>query len=136
MNRFAEMGDRVKLSETKGHAMCSEYAILSTYIAQKLGEPAHLIIGAAAEIDEDPKWREAHAYVWVDGINTIFDSVLTQCDKEYPALMKPTTPATLVTLEDGRDIEARRIGSNFSRFYGLEAGGFGVRMDHAPTPVK
>lgn len=69
-------------------------------------------------------------------MNSIFDSVLAQSENEYPALMKPTTLATLATLEDGKDIEAIRIGSNFSRIYGLEAGGFGVRMDHATAPVK
>lgn len=135
-NRFKEMGDRVKLSETKGNAMCSEYAILSTYIAQKIGEPAHLIVGAAAEAGDEHKWREAHAYVWVDGLGAVFDSVLAQGDNEYPALMKPTTPATLATLESGKDIEAKRIGSNFTRYYGLEAGGFGLRMDHGSPPVK
>lgn len=61
--RFSEMGDRVKLSETKGNAMCSEYAILSAYIAQKIGEPAHLVVGSAAEAHGKDKWREAHAYV-------------------------------------------------------------------------
>lgn len=134
--RFGEMGDRIKLSETRGNAMCSEYAILSTYIAQKIGEPAHLIVGATAEANDEQKWREAHAYVWVDGLNTIFDSVLTQGDSEYPALMKPSAPATLATLEVGKDIEAKRIGSNFTRFYGMEAGGFGIRMDHGSPQVK
>lgn len=134
--RFAEMGNKVKLSETKGNAMCSEYAILSTYIAQKIGEPAHLIIGSAAEDSDTDKWREAHAYVWNDRTNSVFDSVLAQSDNEYPALMRPTTPSTLNTLENGHDVQARRIGSNFTRFYGLEAGGFGVKMDRAPAPVK
>lgn len=131
-----EMGDHLKLSQSKGFAMCSEYAILSTYIAQKLGEPAHLIIGAAAEVDDELKWREAHAYIWTDSLNCIFDSVLAQGDNEYPALMKPSTPAILATLEEGKDVQAKRIGSKFSRIYGLEAGGFGVKMDHAPEPVK
>lgn len=135
-SRFSKIGDRVKLSETKGNAMCSEYAILSTYIAQKIGEPVHLIVGAAAEANDEHRWREAHAYVWIDGLNAVFDSVLTQGDSEYPALMKPTKPATLATLESGKDIKAKRIGSNFIRFYGLEAGGFGVRMDHGSPPVK
>lgn len=135
-NRLREMGDRVRLSDTKGHAMCSEYAILSAFIAQKIGEPAHLIVGSATESNDSDKWREAHAYVWVDGLNIIFDSILAQSDKEYPALMRPTTPATLATLEEGKDIIARRVGSDLLRYYGLEAGGFGVRMDIAPNSVK
>lgn len=134
--RFKERKDRLKLSETKGNAMCSEYAILSTYIAQKIGEPAHLVIGSATEAKDTSEWREAHAYVWIDGMNVIFDSVLAQNDNEYPALMIPTTPTTLATLEAGKDVKARRIGSNFARIYGLEAGGFGVIMDHASEIVR
>ncbi len=130
-NRFAEQGNRVKLSETKGYAMCSEYAILATYIAQKIGEPIHLIIGSAAEAGDRDKYRGAHAYVWVDSLNAAFDSVLTSSDTEYPAIMKPVRPATLSTLEEGKDIEAQRIGSNFVRFYGMQAGGFGVELDHS-----
>ena len=134
--RFDEMGNRVKLSETKGFAMCSEYAILATYIAQKIGEPVHLVIGSAVETHDEDKWREAHAYVWVDSLNAAFDCVLTSDDKEYPAIMKPVRPATLSTLEEGKDVEAQRIGSNFVRFYGMQAGGFGVEMDHSETHVE
>lgn len=50
--------------------------------------------------------------------------------------MKPVTTTTLATLEEGKDAQATRLGSDFTRFYGLEAGGFGVRMDHSPSPVK
>lgn len=134
--RLSELGDRIKLSETKGNAMCSEYAILSTYIAQKIGESAHLVIGAVAESADEGAWREAHAYTWVDGLDSVFDSVLAQSDDEYPAIMRPTSPASLATLEAGKDVEANRIGSTFTRYYGLEAGGFGVRMDHSPIQVK
>lgn len=135
--RFRALGDHIKLSETKDHAMCSEYAMLTTYIAQKIGEPAHLIVGAAIGNDED-KWREAHAYVWVDGLNAVFDTVQAQNDMEYPALMIPTTPATtLQTLEGGLDIEGKRLGTNFTAHYGLEAGGFGVKLAHkaVETPL-
>ncbi|MCL4354281.1 MAG: hypothetical protein M1444_03150 [Patescibacteria group bacterium] len=124
--RQRELGDKCKLSKMKGVAMCSEYAILSTYIAQKIGEPAHLIVGTVLTGDE--QWREAHAYGWVDGINAVFDSVQAQSDGEYPAMMMPTNPATLRTLEDGIDIEAKRIGSTTTATYGLEAGGFGATL--------
>lgn len=134
--RFDELGNRVKLSETKGYAMCSEYAILATYIAQKIGEPVHLVIGSAVEASDKDKWREAHAYVWVDSLNAPFDSVLASSDKEYPVIMKPVRPATLSTLEEGKDIEAQRIGSNFVRLYGIQAGGFGVEMDHLQTHIE
>ena len=127
--RFIEQQDRVKLSETKGFAMCSEYAILSAYMAQKIGEPAHVIIGASVT-GQDDQWREAHAFVWLDGLNAVFDSVQAQSDKEYPALMIPKTPVGFDVLEAGMDIEATRIGTNFSAHYGLEAGGFGVRSAH------
>jgi len=40
----SEDGEPVKLSAMKGMAICSEYATLETYIAQKIGEPAHLIL--------------------------------------------------------------------------------------------
>lgn len=121
-----ELGCKCKLSEMKGVAMCSEYAILSTYIAQKIGEPAHLVVGSVLTGDE--QWREAHAYGWVDGINAVFDSVQAQGDGEYPALMMPINPATLGTLEDGFDIEAKRIGSSTIATYGLEAGGFDAKL--------
>lgn len=129
MRRKAQMDkdDKVKLSEMKGTAMCSEYAILSAYIAQKIGEKVHLVVGSAVEAFDKDKWREAHAYVWVDDLKMAFDSVLAQQDNEFPALMTPKTPTTLARLEEGHDIEATRLGSNFSRYYGLEAGGFGVR---------
>ena len=129
MRRKAQMekDDKVKLSETKGNAMCSEYAILSAYIAQKIGEKVHLVVGSAVEASDKDKWRESHAYVWVDGLNMAFDSVLAQQDNEFPTLMTPKAPATLSSLEEGQDIEATRIGSTFTRYYGLEAGGFGVR---------
>lgn len=128
--RFNELGDNVPLSQTKGHAMCSEYAILSAYIAQKIGEPVHLVIGAAVKPDDPQQWRDAHAYIWVDGLNAIFDSVQAQSDTEYPALMVPTKDTTLETVENGFDVEAKRLGSSFTAHYGLEAGGFGVRLAH------
>ena len=131
--RFDEMGHRAKLSETKGFAMCSEYAILAAYIAQKIGESVHLIIGSAVESYDEDKWREAHAYLWLDSLHAVFDCVLTSSDKEYPAIMIPAQPATLSTLEAGLDVEAQRIGSNLARFYGMEAGGFGVETDHVPS---
>jgi len=127
--RFIEQSDRVKLSETKGFAMCSEYAILSAYMAQKIGEPAHLIIGAAIPNDQE-QWREAHAFVWADGLNAVFDSVQAQSDNEYPALMIPKTPVTFEALEAGLDVEAKRIGTDFTAHYGLAAGGFGVKSAH------
>ncbi|MBP7857637.1 MAG: hypothetical protein WAW63_00430 [Candidatus Saccharimonadales bacterium] len=127
--RFVKKNDRVKLSETKGFAMCSEYAILSAFIAQKVGEPAHLIIGAAVT-GHDDQWREAHAFVWVDGLNAVFDGVQAQSDGEYPALMIPKTPVGFEALEAGMDIEGRRIGTNFTAHYGLQAGGFGVMSAH------
>ncbi len=122
--RQLELSDKCKLSEMKGVAMCSEYAILAAYIAQKIGEPAHLIIGSV--LTGDNQWRESHAYIWIEGINAIFDSVQTQNPDEYPALMIPTSPTTLKTLEDGFDIEAKRIGTSITKIYGLEAGGFGA----------
>jgi hypothetical protein len=127
--RFIEQSDRVKLSETKGLAMCSEYAILSTYMAQKIGETVHLIIGAAVGNDQD-QWREAHAYLWADGLNAVFDSVQAETDTEYPAIMIPKTPVTFEALEAGLDVEGRRIGTDFTVHYGLQAGGFGVRSAH------
>lgn len=127
--RFIEQNDRVKLSETKGFAMCSEYAILSALIAQKIGEPAHVVIGAAVT-GQDDQWREAHAFVWVDGLNAVFDSVQAQSDNEYPALMIPKTPVGFDALEAGMDIEGQRLGTDFTAHYGLEAGGFGVRSAH------
>ncbi len=125
-NAQVEHDDQVKLSQMKGNAMCSEYAVLSAYIAQKIGEKVHLVVGSAVESQDKDKWREAHAYVWVDGLNAVFDGVLAQGETDLPAIMQPVSPATLGTLEAGKDIEARRIGSNFSRYYGLEAGGFGL----------
>ena len=127
--RFIEQDNRVKLSETKGFAMCSEYAILSAFIAQKIGEPAHVVIGAVVA-GQDDQWREAHAFVWIDGLNAVLDSVQAQSDIEYPALMIPKTPVGFEALETGKDIEGQRIGTNLTAHYGLEAGGFGVRSAH------
>lgn len=127
--RFIEHNNIVKLSETKGFAMCSEYAILSAYIAQKIGEPAYVLIGAAVT-DNQEQWREAHAFVWVDGLNAVFDSVQAQSANEYPALMIPKTPVSFDAFESGMDIEGKRIGTDFTVHYGLEAGGFGVRSAH------
>lgn len=133
--RLNELGKNIPLSQAKGHAMCSEYAILASYIAQKIGEPAHLIIGTAVTPQDQEQWRDAHAYIWVDGINAMFDSVQAQSDNEYPALMFPTRDATLKTIEDGFDVEARKLGSSFTAHYGLEAGGFGVRSAHEAKQV-
>lgn len=128
--------DHVKLSQMKGIAMCSEYAILSTYIAQKIGEPVHLVIGTAAvDIGEDKPWREAHAFSWNDNLQAIYDGSLVQDGNEYPALMIPKKPTTLNTLERGLDVETQRIGTEFVRTYGLEAGGWGVRLPPA-TPIS
>ncbi|MEX0616738.1 MAG: hypothetical protein WD231_02930 [Candidatus Woykebacteria bacterium] len=123
---FTENEGAVKLSETKNRAMCSEYAILSTFLAQKIGEPAHLIIGSGVEADDEKQWRESHAYVWVDGSNVAFDSVLAKAGDELPALMVSEEPTSLGTLEQGYDVKGKRIGSHFTRYYGLEASGFGV----------
>ncbi len=134
--RFSEMGDKIKLSQTKGYAMCSEYAILSTFIAQKIGEPVHLIIGSVVDEASVDNWREPHAYVWSVRTNTIFDSSLAQNENEYPAIMRPTVPATLAALEAGYDLQAKRVGSKLTRIYGLEPGGFGVKLYHESVPAK
>lgn len=126
---FIEQHDRVKLSETKGFAMCSEYAILSAYIAQKIGEPVHLIVGSLTPGDQE-QWREAHAYVWVDGLNAIFDAVQAQTAGDDPALMIPKAPVDFSAFEAGMDIEGTRIGTDLTAYYGLQAGGFGVRSAH------
>ncbi len=42
-----QIANKVKLSETKNLAMCSEYATLIAYLAQKVGDSAHLIAGSA-----------------------------------------------------------------------------------------
>jgi hypothetical protein len=60
----------------------------------------------------------------------VFDSVQAQSDNEYPALMIPETPVSFEALETGMDIEGKRIGTDFTAHYGLEAGGFGVRSVH------
>lgn len=135
--RFRELGFDIKLSQTKGFAMCSEYALLSCYMAQKIGEPAHLVIGTAIADDKE-QWREAHAYVWVDGLNVVFDSVKAQSEDELPALMIPTAPLTLKTLEEGKDFSAKRVGTDLIAHYGLEASGFGLNLAHSDieTPER
>lgn len=132
--RFRELGDNVKLSDMKMNAMCSEFAILSAYLAQKIGEPVHLILGSAVNPSDPAQWRESHMYVWVDRMNCIFDCVAARDGRDFPALMIPTAPASIAKLETGMDIEAKRVGSNFKRIYGLEAGGFGTTMDQPSLP--
>ncbi len=117
--------EHVKLSEMKDNAMCSEYATLAAYIAQKIGEPVKLIVGSVLIGEE--KWREAHAYVWIEGENIILDAVQAQQVGEYPALMVPENGETLQDMEAGFDINAKRIGTQVSAVYGLEAGGFGAK---------
>jgi hypothetical protein len=124
--RMVAANDRVKLSEMKDNAMCSEYATLATYIAQKIGESAKLIVGSVLIGDE--QWREAHAYVWIEGENIILDAVQAQQLGEFPALMIPENGVTLQDMERGFDIRAKRIGIDFSVIYGLEAGGFGAKL--------
>lgn len=125
---YKKFGERAKLSELKGNAMCSEYAVLCGYIAQKIGEPIHLIIGASVDNGDESKWRGAHAFLWVDGLDVVFDGSMAQGDNEYPAIMQPTSPATLETMEDGFDVLTKRIGTEFLRVYGLGAGGFGIKL--------
>ncbi len=124
-NEKYAQGESVKLSEMRGMAMCSEYAALESYIAQKIGEQAHLIVGTTI-VGED-QWREAHMYTWIDGINAVLEGTLA-AENEYPALMRPVNNATLQTLENGLDIECKRIGTNQTAIYGLAAGGFGARL--------
>lgn len=124
--RQIEHHNKVKLSEMRGLAMCSEYAALIAYMAQKIGEPAHLIIGMTPTGDE--QWREGHAYVYIDGENIILDGVMARSDNEFPCIMVPENGGTLVDMENGFDINATRIGTNFKRIYGLDAGGFGVTI--------
>lgn len=125
-HRILEANSHMKLSETKDNAMCAEYAILSAYLAQKLGDSVHLIMGTTLEGEE--QWREGHAFVWINGENIIFDSVNVQSENEYPGLMIPEHNEVLQDMEEGFDIKATRIGTNLSAVYGLEAGGFGARF--------
>lgn len=128
-NEFRKKNMRSKLSETKGLAMCSEYAILCTYIAQKLGDDVNLIIGSAIIDDAEEKWRYAHAFCYDKSNDFIFDPVLAESDSEWPAIMVPTNEGILYDMESGYDIRATRIGTNFERIYGLEAGGFGAKFN-------
>ena len=115
--------DVVPLSTMKGMAMCSEYAVLETFIAQKIGEQVHLIVGTT--VVGESKWREAHMYTWIDGINAVLEGTLA-VENEFPALMVATNDETLQVLEQGFDVECQRIGTKQTAIYGLEAGGFGA----------
>lgn len=126
---YDKHGGLVKLSQMKGMAMCSEYAALETYIAQKIGEPAHLVLGTT--ITGEKQWREAHMFTWIEGIDSILEGTLAT-ENEFPALMVPSKKVTLETLEKGYDVECKRIGTNHSVIYGLEAGGFGTKF--VPDP--
>jgi hypothetical protein len=125
---------RFKLSEARGQAVCAEYATLSALIAQKIGEPAHLVIGSVVNEDDLDGWRAAHAFVWLDGLNAVFDSVQAQTDNEYPAIMLPKTPVNFDALEAGKDIAGQRLGTDFTLHYGLQAGGFGIDSAHQNPP--
>ncbi len=54
---------------------------------------------------------------------------MAQSEGEYPALMLPIKPGTFETLADGKDIECKRIGADFTYVYGLEPSGFGMKID-------
>ena len=122
------LGNNFRLSEAKGQALCSEYAILSTFIAQKIGEPARLVIGMTPIEEEHNQWREPHAYIWLDNINAVYDPVLAENPDDLPALMLPSQGVTFDTLLHGQDVSCKQIGKDFSRNYGLEPFGFGVRL--------
>lgn len=138
LGELSNFGEKVvPLSQMKGSCMCAEYAILATYIAQKLGEPVHLISGMVAIDEGDGNyWREPHAFTWIDGINGVFDSVLAQSNNEYPALMLPLQKTSLDTLEAGLDVETRRIGTTTTRIYGLMASSFGIKLAPLTVPTS
>jgi hypothetical protein len=122
------------LSEMKGLSMCSEVSILACYIAQKLGEQARLVIGSVILPDSD-NWREAHAYVWLERLNTILDITAASSADELPALMIPTHAETFDALENGYDVECQRLGTSTKAIYGLEAGGFNYEIQPFTTEI-
>ena len=97
----------VRLSDMKGVALCSEFALLETYMLQTLGVSAHLISGAF--VNPETQYRDPHMYTWIGGgVNAVLEGTLAR-EGEYPALMKPIKPTTLHTLEAGHEIACKRV---------------------------
>lgn len=113
--------ESIRLSDMKGAALCSEFALLEAYMLQKLGFSANLVAGAI--YNPDTQYNEGHMYTWVgSGINGILEGTLASKD-ENPALMLPIVPATLESLETGQLITCKRMVRKGSRYtYSLNDG--------------
>jgi len=119
------------LSKSRGQAVCSEYALMSQHILEKLGIQASVVVGA---FSEDPKDQLAgrHTFLVLEGGKYVFDPTHSAQQKDGwpPKVFTPETPLTVDSLRDmetddskpfGRKITCKDLLTKEERIYGSGA---------------
>jgi len=119
------------LSKSHGQAVCSEYALMSQHILEKLGIQASVVIGAFSENPKD-QLADRHTFLVLEGGKYVFDPTHSAQQKDGwpPKVFTPETPLTVDSLRDmetddskpfGRKITCRDLLTKEERIYGSGA---------------
>ncbi len=99
------------LSKSQGLAVCSEYALMTHHVLEKLGIQSSIVIGA---FSEDPKDELAgrHTFLVLEGGKYVFDPTHTAQQKDGwpPKVFVPETPLIVDSLRDMETDDSRPFG--------------------------
>lgn len=103
------------LSKSRGQAVCSEYALMSQHILEKLGIQASVVVGA---FSEDPKDQLAgrHTFLVLEGGKYVFDPTHSAQQKDGwpPKVFTPETPLTVDSLRDMETDDSKPFGQKIT----------------------
>lgn len=104
------------LSESYGKSVCSEYALMTHHILDKLGIKSSVVVGAFSE--EDPKKSRAgrHTFLLLEDGKYVFDPTLSALQEECwpPSVLVPEIPLTTESLRDMSDDWDKPLGNKIA----------------------
>lgn len=99
------------LSQCKGEAVCSEYALMAQHVLGKLGIKSSVVVGAFSDNPENPL-ADRHTFVVLDDGKMVFDPTHSASGKECwpPQVFIPEKPLTLEKLQNMSTDEKEEFG--------------------------
>jgi len=119
------------LSESRGLAVCAEYALMAHHILEKLGIQSSVVVGAFSEDPKNPL-ADRHTFLVLEGGKYVFDPTHTaqQKDSWPPKVFTSEIPLTVDSLRDletdnskpfGRKITCKDLLTKEEKIYGSGA---------------
>ncbi len=104
------------LSKSYGNSVCSEYALMTHYILDKLGIKSSVVVGAFSE--EDPKKSRAkrHTFLLLEDGKYVFDPAFSVSQEGCwpPSVLVPEVPLTIESLRDMSDDWDKPLGNKIA----------------------